>query len=65
MQWFPACYANLATVNQTVMNITVTTLRALRAVTHAPQKRQARKVRERHDTFWRISPGGLMSNYPN
>lgn len=42
MQRFPACYANLATVNQTVTNITVTTLCALRAVTHVRQKRHAR-----------------------
>lgn len=43
MQWFPAGYANLATVNQTVTNITVTTRRArVRAVTRAPDKRDMR-----------------------
>lgn len=58
MQWFPACYANLATVNQTVTNITITKLCAL-------HKRHARKLRERRDTFRCSSSGGLMSNYPN
>lgn len=65
MQWFPAGYANLATVNQTVTNITATTPGALRALTHARQKPRAGKLREPRDTFQRRSSGGLMSNYPN
>lgn len=35
MQWFPACYANLATVNQTVTNITITKLVRCISDTHA------------------------------
>lgn len=64
MQWFPACYANLATVNQTVTNITVTMQRA-RVCARWRQKGHARKLQERQDTFQGSSSCELMSNYPN
>lgn len=63
MLWFPACYANLATVNQTVTNITVTTLRA--RVHGDDKKGHESKLRERQDTFQGSSSCKLMSNYPN
>lgn len=41
MQWIPACYGHLATVNQTVTNITEATLHAyIHTVAH-PDKRHA------------------------
>lgn len=65
MQWIPVCNRNLATVNQTVTNITETGRRTYARTRTRVDTNTVRRLQKIREAPSKSSLGGLMSNYPN